>query len=119
MQSNKQARGVNQQITSVAVFLRDGKPDALDKITILFIKIQNTNTLDVKICPQSCLLFVCGQVGGNRSIFRRAAVSAVSSSRRTRLQLGRESQRRYGGNRITESGRLQVNYFCLMFNFYF
>ncbi len=34
----------------------------LDEETIIFIKIQNTNTLDVKICPQSCLLFVFGQV---------------------------------------------------------
>ncbi len=29
---------------------------------IIFILIQNTNTLDVKICPQSCLLFIFGQV---------------------------------------------------------
>ncbi len=29
---------------------------------IIFIKIQNTNTLDVKICPQSGLLFVVEQV---------------------------------------------------------
>ncbi len=44
---------------------------------------------------------------GNRSTFRtwvkrRAAVLSVSSSRQTRLQLGRESQRRYSGNGITE-----------------
>ncbi len=32
------------------------------KSTIIFIKIQNTNTLDVKTCPQSCLLFVVEQV---------------------------------------------------------
>ncbi len=51
--SNIQARGVNHQ-TNVArsVLLLD---------TIIFIKIQNTNTLDVKICPQIGLLFVFGQ----------------------------------------------------------
>ncbi len=59
---------------------------------------------------------------GSRSIFRlrvkcRVAVSALSSSRRTRLQLGHESQRRYGGNGITETGQLHVDYFCLMFTF--
>ncbi len=32
------------------------------KINDVFIKIQNTNTLDVKKFPQSCLLFVFGQV---------------------------------------------------------
>ncbi len=36
------------------------KPDALHKIKNVFIKIQNTNTLDVKIIPQSGLLFVFG-----------------------------------------------------------
>ncbi len=30
----------------------------------------------------------------------------------------RAMQRRYGGNRITETGQ-HVNYFCLMFHFYF
>ncbi len=40
----------------------DEESDALLKINDVFIKIQNTNTLDVKTCPQSCLLFVFGQV---------------------------------------------------------
>ncbi len=51
------------------------------KLTIIFIKIQNTNTLDVKTCPQSCWLFVVEQV-------MKQAVWSVISSRRTRLQLG-------------------------------
>ncbi len=32
----------------------DEESDALLKINDVFIKIQNTNTLDVKTCPQSC-----------------------------------------------------------------
>ncbi len=75
MQSNIQAQGVNQNInkhTRVAsVLLLDEESDALHKINDVFIKIQNTNTLDVKKCPQSCLLFVFGQVmKGHRSSFR-------------------------------------------------
>ncbi len=54
-----------ESITNVApvesVLLLDEESDALLKINDVFIKIQNTNTLDVKTCPQSCLLFVFGQ----------------------------------------------------------
>ncbi len=46
-----------------------------------------------------------------------SAMSETQGGGRTRLQLGRESQRRYGGNGITESGQLHVDYFCLMFTF--
>ncbi len=67
------------------------------------------------------LFTVCFWAGyeGNRSTFRlsvkrKVAVLSVSSSRRTRLQLGRESQRRYGGNRITESGQFTRE--LLLFN---
>ncbi len=45
-----------------SVLLLDEESDALLKINDVFIKIQNTNTLDVKTCPQSCLLFVVEQV---------------------------------------------------------
>ncbi len=37
-----------------SVLLLDEESDALHKINDVFIKIQNTNTLDVKTCPQSC-----------------------------------------------------------------
>ncbi len=85
-----------------SVLLLDEESDALLKINDVFIKIQNTNTLDVKKCPQSCLLFWSGYEG-HRSSFRpwvkrRAAVWSVISPRRTRLQLRRESQRCYGGH---------------------
>ncbi len=70
------------------------------------------------------LFTVCFWAGyeGNCTIFRlrvkrKAAVSTVSSSSRTRLQLGRESQRCYGGNRITESGRFTRE--LLLCNIYF
>ncbi len=53
--SNIQACGVNHQTNIARSVL------LLDEETIIFIKIQNTNTLDVKICPQICLLFVFGQ----------------------------------------------------------
>ncbi len=51
---------LNERLASV--LLLDEESDALLKINDVFIKIQNTNTLDVKTCPQSCLLFVFGQV---------------------------------------------------------
>lgn len=38
------------------------RPDTLLKIMILLINIQNINNLDVKICDQSCLMFVYVQV---------------------------------------------------------
>ncbi len=44
-----------------SVILRDEESDALHKINDYIITIHNTNTLDVKICPQSCLRFVFGQ----------------------------------------------------------
>ncbi len=48
------------QCESLNNLLRDEESDALHKI--IFIKIQNANTLDVKICPRSRLLFVLGRL---------------------------------------------------------
>ncbi len=53
---------INKVTRIASVLLLDEESDALLKINNVFIKIQNTNTLDVKTCPQSCLLFVFGQV---------------------------------------------------------
>ncbi len=51
-----------ESLNKRSVLLLNEESDALHKINDVFIKIQNTNTLDVKTCPQSCLLFVFGQV---------------------------------------------------------
>ncbi len=53
---------INKRARVESVLLLDEESDALLKINDVFIKIQNTNTLDVKTCPQSCWLFVFGQV---------------------------------------------------------
>ncbi len=53
---------INKRARVESVLLLDEESDALLKINDVFIKIQNTNTLDVKTCPQSCLLFVVEQV---------------------------------------------------------
>ncbi len=89
------------------------------------MKIQNTNTLDVKTCPQSCWLFVVEQVNeGNRSTFRpwvkrRAAVWSVISPRRTRLQLGVRASAVTVETQLHSGVDLLVNYIGLMFNLYF
>ncbi len=103
-------QNIVQMYTNVArvesVLLLDEESDALLKINDVFIKIQNTNTLDVKTCPQSCLLIVFGQV------MKAIAVHFVhewSAERRICDQsppnttpARRESQSRYGGNTVTE-----------------
>ncbi len=53
---------INERRSRCVCLLLDEESDALLKINDVFIKIQNTNTLDVETCPQSCLLFVFGQV---------------------------------------------------------
>ncbi len=45
---------INKRLSRCSVLLLDEESDALHKINDVFIKIQNTNTLDVKTCPQSC-----------------------------------------------------------------
>ncbi len=54
------------------------KPDALHKINDFIHKDTEYNTLGVKTCPQSCLLFVYGQVMESQHVSarvkRRAAV---------------------------------------------
>ncbi len=60
---------INKVAHIASVLLLDEESDALLKINDVFIKIQNTNTLDVKKCHQSCLLFWSGYEG-NRSSFR-------------------------------------------------
>ncbi len=114
MQSNIQAQFV----------LLDEESDALLKINDVFIKIQNTNTLDVKTCPRSCLLFVFGQVmkaiavhfvhewsAGRRSYPWSVPVEHDSSSAWEPAPL------RWKHNyRVVH---LLVNYIGLMFNLYF
>ncbi len=77
------------------------------KINYVFIKIQNTNTLDVKTCPQSCLLFVFGQ--GMKAIAVHSSMSEAQGGGLIRDQFPsnttparRESQSRYGQIRTTE-----------------
>ncbi len=52
-QYRRACESLNQRLASVLL---------CDEETIIFLKIQNTNTLDVKICHQSGLLFVVEQV---------------------------------------------------------
>ncbi len=53
---------ITKRTLLASVLLRDEESDALHKINDYIYKIQNTYTLDVKICPQSCLMFVVEQV---------------------------------------------------------
>ncbi len=53
---------ITKRTSLASVLLHDEESDALHKINnYIYLKIQNKNTLDVKTCPQSCLLFVFGQ----------------------------------------------------------
>ncbi len=126
MQSNIQAQGVNQ--TNVAgvesVLLLDEESDALLKINDVFIKIQNTNTLDVKTCPQSCLLFVVEQVMKVITVHFVHEWSAGRGSYPWSVPVEHDSSsvREPEPLRWKHSYRvvhLLVNYIGLMFNIYF
>ncbi len=53
---------ITKRTSLASILFHDEESDALHKINDYIIKIQNTNTLDVKTCPQSCWLFVVEQV---------------------------------------------------------
>ncbi len=97
---------INKQTSLVeSVLLLDEESDALLKINDVFIKIQNTNTLDVKTCPQSCLLFVFGQVMkaiAVHFVHEWSAGGLIRDQFPSNTTPARsESQRRYGGNTVS------------------
>ncbi len=88
--------------------------------TIIFIKIQNTNTLDVKICPQICLLFVFRQSKYISSMSEMQGGDLICEqflSNTTPARPREPAPLCWKQNyRVVD---LLVYYFCLMFNLYF
>ncbi len=94
------------------------------KETIIFIKIQNTNTLNVKTCPQSCWLFVVEQVMKAIAVHFIHEWSAGRWSHPWSVPAEHDSSsaREPAPLRWKHSYRavhLLVNYIGLMFNLYF
>ncbi len=117
--------GCESNVACVAsVLLLDEESDALLKINDVFIKIQKTNTLDVKTCHQSCLLFVFGQAMKaiavhfvhERSAGRRADPWAVPAEHDSSSAWESALLRSKQNYRVVH---LLVNYIGLMFNLYF
>ncbi len=94
------------------------------KINDVFIKIQNTNTLDVKTCPQSCLLFVFGQVMKAIAVHFVLEWSAERRSDPWAVPAEHDSSSAWESALLRSKqnyrvGHLLVNYIGLMFNLYF
>ncbi len=83
-------------------------PDALHKINDSTYKDTGYNYLDGKTYHQSCLLFVYWQVMESQHVSARVKCKAAVRQyppNTTPARAREPAQCRYGGNRITETGR--------------